>query len=653
MTLHKHPSGFRPDINGLRTWAVLAVVLYHFRVGGFGGGFVGVDVFFVISGYLMTGIVVRGLERGDFSIIGFYLARARRIVPALLALCATLLALGWFFLLPPDYKVLGTHSVTAVTFWSNLRFWDESGYFDSSSHEKWLLHTWSLSVEWQFYLLLPVLLLAVWRLKPGRQAQAVCIGIALAASLFASVWITPRDATQAFYGLHTRAWEMLAGGIVFLIAPQAVSASVGWVLEAIGLSMIVAAIGVFDGQTTWPGYRAMLPVTGAVLVLIARRRASAFTGTAVAQWVGDRSYSIYLWHWPMVVLLVYINELANPIYVMGGVLMTLVLAELSYRFVETPARGWLKHPETISNLIRLGVSVGLVTVAGVAAWKLNGVAGRFAPASELAAAEALNVNPRDCVTPEGTAVQPCHYGGPVTKLILLGDSHANAVATAVEAAVPSKEAGFEQWSYAACPMILGVTPTPGTYTAKRKNYHCAEYVAEAIERLKTLDPTVPVLVVTRASLALHGLNEETRPQPPEFFIKTPVRKATPESIQDLQQAYVKTICTIAAKRKVYLMRPIPEMAVDIPKLISRKLALGLDAHLVLPLAAYKHRNQDAWAMQDAAEKNCGAVVVDPTPMLCPDNFCQSSSENRPLYADDDHLSEFGNKAIVSSLRKIY
>jgi hypothetical protein len=413
--------------------------------------------------------------------------------------------------------------------------------------------------------------------------------------------------------------------------------------------MIVAAIAVFDGQTTWPGYRSLLPVAGAALVLFAQRRASAFTGTASAQWLGDRSYSIYLWHWPMVVVLVYINGLTNPMYVMGGVLMTLVLAELSYRFIEAPARRWLQHPKTSSNLIRLGITVGLVTMAGVATWKLNGVAGRFAPAAELAAAEALNVNPRDCVTPEGTAVQPCRYGGPVTKLILLGDSHANAVATAVEAALPSKDAGFEQWSYAACPMILGANPTPGTFTAKRRNYHCDEYVANAIDRLKTFDPTVPVLVVTRASLALHGLNEEERPQPPEFFINDPVLKATPQSIQDLQEAYVKTICTIAAKRKVYLMRPIPEMAVDIPKMISRKLALGLEAHFGLPLAAYKARNRNAWVMQDLAVKQCGAVVVDPTQLLCNNVECQSVVSNRPIYADDDHLSEYGNKLLIASL----
>lgn len=171
MSDHTQPN-FRADINGLRAWAVAAVIFYHFGIPGFSGGFVGVDVFFVISGFLMTGIVVKGLERGNFSLMGFYMARGRRIVPALVAVCAVLLAMGWWVLLPPDYKMLGSHAVYSLAFLSNVEFWQEAGYFDVASHEKWLLHTWSLSVEWQFYLILPVVLWVVWRLKPGRDRRA-------------------------------------------------------------------------------------------------------------------------------------------------------------------------------------------------------------------------------------------------------------------------------------------------------------------------------------------------------------------------------------------------------------------------------------------------------------------------------------------------
>ena len=140
---------FRPDINGLRAWAVIAVVLYHFGVPGFQGGFVGVDIFFVISGFLMTGIITKGIVKGKFSFLEFYLARAKRIIPALVAVCATLLVLGWTFLPSTDYKTLASHSVYSLLFLSNFEYWLSAGYFDAESHEKWLLHTWSLSVEWQ------------------------------------------------------------------------------------------------------------------------------------------------------------------------------------------------------------------------------------------------------------------------------------------------------------------------------------------------------------------------------------------------------------------------------------------------------------------------------------------------------------------------
>lgn len=172
---------FRKDINGLRAWAVVAVVLFHFGVPGFAGGFVGVDIFFVISGFLMTTILIKKLENQQqkFSVWEFYLARAKRIVPALLVLCITLLALGWFMLPPQDYRSLGMHTLTSVFFASNIQYWREAGYFDAASHDKWLLHTWSLSVEWQFYLLLPLLLWGVWRWWPGRACVVQRLSLAL------------------------------------------------------------------------------------------------------------------------------------------------------------------------------------------------------------------------------------------------------------------------------------------------------------------------------------------------------------------------------------------------------------------------------------------------------------------------------------------
>ena len=196
---------FRTDINGLRAWAVVSVVLYHFGITTFSGGFVGVDVFFVISGFLMTKIIVNGLEKNamagtnsPFSIISFYLSRARRIIPALLVLCAVLLLSGWYYLPAVEYQTLGTHVASALLFFSNITFWQEAGYFDIASHDKLLLHTWSLSVEWQFYLILPLALLAVWKIRPGRGAQIVAIATGLVLSLRLLVVSTPIRSSAVF-----------------------------------------------------------------------------------------------------------------------------------------------------------------------------------------------------------------------------------------------------------------------------------------------------------------------------------------------------------------------------------------------------------------------------------------------------------------------
>ncbi|MBC7201802.1 MAG: acyltransferase [Pseudomonas balearica] len=197
---------FRSDINGLRAWAVVSVVLYHFGFGWASGGFVGVDIFFVISGFLMTGIVVEGVSAGRFSIWQFYLARARRIVPALLVVAAVVLAAGWFLLMPSEYQSLGKHVRDTVLFSSNLRYLKEAGYFAVASDQKWLLHSWSLSVEWQFYLIYPVIILLASRLTPGLTAIRIAVAVLFVVSFSWCLWLSLTDPERAFFTLGSRAW---------------------------------------------------------------------------------------------------------------------------------------------------------------------------------------------------------------------------------------------------------------------------------------------------------------------------------------------------------------------------------------------------------------------------------------------------------------
>lgn len=497
--------GFRGDINGLRAWAVLAVILYHFGVLGFGGGFVGVDVFFVISGFLMTGIVVNGLERGGFSLLAFYLARARRILPALIVLCAVLLTLGWWVLLPLDYKALGAHAVSSLVFLSNIKFWREAGYFDAASHEKWLLHTWSLAVEWQFYLLLPVVLLGVWKWRPGRRGVVVVMVVGLLTSLALSVVVTSLRPTAAFYLLPTRAWEMLAGGLVFLLADRwALTARQRTVLELAGIALVIGSIAGFAASSPWPGWRAMVPVIGTAAVLLAAQPASRWTGSAIAQWLGTRSYSLYLWHWPIVVALTYLEWQADSMAIVAGLVLTLVLGDLSYRWVEVPARVHL-------NRFRLGWGAAALlgtaiamAAPGAAVFLKDGVTGRFASEIEVIEAEALNKNPRQGVCHIGTGAgsPSCRFGGEQLRAIVMGDSHANAIVSAVAAATISSKDGVMEWTSSGCPIMQGVKSTIF------ENWPCVDFIDWTVRELKGISSEIPVVIVNRHGQYALGKNED-------------------------------------------------------------------------------------------------------------------------------------------------
>lgn len=646
---------FRFDINGLRAWAVVAVIGYHFGLSGFGGGFVGVDVFFVISGFLMTGIVVSGLECGPpgFTIPAFYMARARRILPALIVLCATLLVLGWWLLLPIDYRLLGNHAAFSTVFLSNFTFWSEAGYFDTTSHEKWLLHTWSLAVEWQFYLLLPLLLFAVWKWRPGRPPLLVMIAAGLLVSLTLSIIITPLYPSAAFYLLPTRAWEMLAGGLVYLQAPR-------WrlkrrrqiMLEAAGLLLIVAAILGFTAATSWPGWRALLPVTGTMLVLLAARSSSLCTGNAAAQWLGTRSYSLYLWHWPIVVALTYLGVQTAPLYIAAGLLLTLVLGQVSYVLVESPARLRLNTLSLRRGAAILLCTALLVVAAGAAVQWQEGVYNRMSSGIEAISDEGMNKNPRllECHPETGTTSPSCRYGGTHLSAIVTGDSHANALISAVVAAMPPEDSAME-WSYSSCPTLQGV------HRLGEKTQPCTAFINWVVQQLKKMPKDVPLIIINRTTLYAEGFNEPWEPnantRTPLVYFSKVYTSATPAFQAEFSQKMVETTCKIAKDRPVYLMRPIPEMGVDVPKALSRAMLWKHQREVSVSLAEYHRRHDAIWAAQDAVHTRCGVKVLDPLPYLCPNGHCRSSKDGRPLYFDDDHLSEYGNKLLVPMFAEVF
>lgn len=588
------------------------------------------------------------------------MARARRIVPALLVLCAVLLALGWWVLLPPDYERLGNHAVFSLAFLSNIVFWREAGYFDAASHEKWLLHTWSLAVEWQFYLLLPLALLAVWRLRPGRRAIAMVIAAGLLASLALSVVLTPLKPTPAFYLLPTRAWEMLAGGLVYLLPHRLVlTVRQRAVLETAGIGLIVGTVLVFDASSNWPGWRALVPVVGAALVLLAARSRSLWTGHPIAQWLGNRSYSLYLWHWPIVVALVYLERQADAMAIAVSLVLTLVLGHLSYRLVETPARQQLGKFRPGWGGAALLCATVAVAAPGAGVRLKEGVAGRFSPEIELVAAEATNMNSRrdDChLEKKGIASPSCIYGGENLSAILIGDSHADAVITSFAAAVPRPSDGVMQWTYAGCPFLSGVSPAPGFWPAETKGYECGKFIDWAMQRLDEIPKKIPVVIVNRLTFYSIGENGESVPSkakvPPVFFSRI-YDSAEPQFLQEFAAKVTDTACRLARDRPVYLVRPIPEMGRNVPTTLARAIIWNKPQDVSISLAEYHQRHDFVWAAQDAARDRCGVKILDPLPYLCSDGRCRGTRGGRPLYFDDDHLSEFGNRLLVPMFAEVF
>jgi peptidoglycan/LPS O-acetylase OafA/YrhL len=650
-TEHAVRSAFRYDINGLRAWAVLPVVLFHFGIPGFSGGFVGVDVFFVISGFLMTGIVVSALERDRFSLLDFYLSRAVRIVPALLALCAVLLAVGWFWLVSIEYRTLSLNVVSALTFVSNVQFWRGSGYFDTASHEKWLLHTWSLSVEWQFYLLLPLAAAFAWR---WRRRAGVCalLAVVCVASLACSVYASGRWPAAAFYLLPSRAWELLVGGMVWLFTGRRqLPAALAGALEGVGLALIALAVVRFDSGLRWPGGFAIVPVLGAALVIAVSRQRSPFTGNSVAQWLGTRSYSLYLWHWPVVVLLVYSDRQHDPVSVASGIAAALLLGEASYQFVERPSRGHLSRFAKPVRLLCLGAALGGLTLGAVAA-RYQHVPNRVPPQWDMAADEQLDYSPvRDqCLPTSGGTSPACLFGSGPLRAVVLGDRHADAMVSAVQQALSA--GAVMELSYSGCPTLYGEHAVPGSQDADQQ---CADFNDRALRKLASLDPAIPVFIVNRTSdYAFGPIDGSALSHHPLIYFSRVYDSPTPAFLAEFAQHLVASACLIAKSRPVYLVQPVPEMPFDVPQAMARQLMFRRgNADLSISLADYNRRNAFVRTAQEAAAAQCGVKVLDPERWLCDRGRCWASQQLRPLYYDADHLSEFGNKRLVPMFREAF
>lgn len=366
---------YRKEIDGLRALAVVPVILFHAGFNAFSGGFVGVDVFFVISGYLITSIILAEHQEGSYSLVNFYERRARRILPALFVVMAACLPVAWFWLLPEDMKNFSESLVATSFFSSNILFWKTSNYFSSSAELKPLLHTWSLAVEEQYYLFFPLFLALAWRW--GGRVMSVMLASAAAASLYLAHTQVPVDPSKAFYLLPTRCWELFIGALMGIhLSGEHRPVYRPWLAEvgaALGLAMLVAAIFLFDKHTPSPSLYILVPTLGTALIILFASEQNVvgrLVGNRVFVFIGLLSYSAYLWHQPLFAFARQRSVGVEPGHEVFALLsvMSLLLAYVSWKYVEAPFR----------NRRRFGRhQIFLLAAIGSAFFVTVGVVGHF------------------------------------------------------------------------------------------------------------------------------------------------------------------------------------------------------------------------------------------------------------------------------------
>jgi peptidoglycan/LPS O-acetylase OafA/YrhL len=638
---------FRQDINGLRAIAVIAVVLFHFGITGFDGGFSGVDIFFVISGYLMTGIIFSKFEKNRFNLIDFYLARAARIIPALAVLCITLLIFAWFFLPPYEMKQFGKHIFGASTFLSNIIFMKDSGYFDSAADEKWLLHTWSLSVEWQFYILYPLAVIVLRKYFSFATTRLTLVFIAICSYLL-SVFFPTELHDAGFYLLPTRAWEMLAGGLIFAFSLQATKKS-KIAIEWAGFLVIAGSIFFINASYAWPGSLAGLPVLGAALIIIAANEKSLLTHNPVSQYIGTISYSLYLWHWPVVVALNLFELKESTWGISLGLAASFVLASLSYYLIERPWRNaFPTQLPKILSVMGYASLAGFISVVGLSIFLLKGIPARVDNLIAIADSEQNNRNPRqECmVIPSMNPTSPmCVFGDEQDKigLIVVGDSHSNATINAVVAATPKEIGGV---------LFLGADGCAAMMNLSTPHFHnCGEYNKQTLEFLQNNLRGTPILVINHITQEL--LTPTNNPNKKAVYLGD-IPNTSSEFAQRFKQEYQTKLCQLSENHPVYVTQPIPSMKVNVPQTIVRSMmykAQKIDVSI--SVSDYYKTEQTIRTFMRSAIDACKAHELDPLEFLCNETNCIGSIDSRPLYYDDDHLSEYGNRLLIPMFSNIW
>lgn len=633
---------YRPEIDGLRAVAVVPVILFHAGFSFFSGGFVGVDVFFVISGYLITSIILSDLDRGRFSIIDFYERRARRILPALFLVMMVSLPFAWLWMVPQDIKSFSQSLIAVSFFVSNILFWKTSDYFDTATELKPMLHTWSLAVEEQYYLIFPLFLLVAWRF--GRRCILAVMLFVSVISLFLAQWLTATNPSAAFYLLPTRGWELLIGAFVaFYLSRKSINEpSKGFreIACVIGIAMLGYSIFIFDKDTPFPGIYTLVPTFGAALLILfsnSETLVGRLLTSKIVVGIGMISYSAYLWHQPIFAFARnYRLQQPSLILYTGLIFFTLALAYISWKYVESPFRDKKQVGRKRIFMITATGSIAFILV-GLVGHLTNGFERLKMTNDIIAVLSTAKASPKrqNCHTAGANYLKPaasCEYHVGTLKWAAFGDSHSVELAYALADELKARGIKLKHFTFSGCVPSFGRVLQGVDEHCSRWTHEAANYIAENLE-IET------IVVSYRINASLFGGHEMVYPELPNK-INDKERILTWGSYVELVRYFV------SHGKNVILVLQAPEL----PRPIDF-LALKATSPMALidgvPIKWWEQRNGFVKShLNDFPQQ---VMIIDPANVFCNEYSCVAGYNGVSYYFDSNHISVSGAKQIVGHI----
>jgi peptidoglycan/LPS O-acetylase OafA/YrhL len=628
-------SGRRWDIQALRGLAVLFVVLQHARVPYLPGGFLGVDIFFVISGYLMGGIIAGDLDAGRFTFRGFYARRIRRLLPAAYATIIVTALLSAFVLDGFEFDNFARQVLGSFTFTVNIVLWQQVDYFNSAAILKPLLHMWSLAIEEQYYLVLPMILL----ICPARFRLGLCALLVAFSGLFCALMLA-RSASATFYFLPTRAWELGLGTVVALLERRGIGATPvqAWLRPACAL-FLVAAPFLFD-EVNHPGLPAVGVCMATAFLLITRGAAQAPSMLGPLTLIGDRSYSLYLVHWPVFALInnLFITDAPPGVNVLA-LLLCLAWMEAQYRWVEEP----LRHMRVGARQLAVLVALAVIVTAGTFAWARHYPTEVMKPRQER---EGL----ADACAYRGTFVpQPECQTSDRPGAMVWGDSFAMHLAAGMAAVRPD---GIIQATEEVCGPFLGIAPMDGVQYRKGWARDCMLLNDTVLADLARRDDVKTVVLSSSLIQYIPGAEDRLW----RLLVRTPQGfEEKPLDTGILLDALGRTVAAIrAAGKRVVMIAPPPSLGFDIGRCQERS-ALGLltispYAGCSFSRADYETKRRSTLDFLEAVRARGDVDVISFDTVLCGSGICQSNLDGVSLYRDSGHFSNPGSVAVARRMK---